>query len=195
MRRSRRTAGRRRHRASGGGGAVSARRLLGAHLPAAYPERRGDGGGGVPGLRDAVRHRRAAAAAGGVPGLRCRRARPRGHRGAAAAEAVQRVADPEDGTMTLRFIVSRVLRGSRSSWPNVTRTRSWSTRCTTRPMPRHRRRRTEGVLETRGPGPGLRRLATFRRAERQVGAGRDRDCAFGRSWPCRWGRTSSVCGR
>jgi len=40
-----------------------------------------DGGGGVPGLYDPVRRRRAAAAAGGVSGLRGRRALPRGHRG------------------------------------------------------------------------------------------------------------------
>ena len=52
---------------------MSARRLLGAHLPAVYPERRETVAGGVPGLTDAVRHRRAAAAAGGVAGLRGRR--------------------------------------------------------------------------------------------------------------------------
>ena len=50
---------------------MSSRRLLGAYLPAAYPER-----------RETV----------------------------AGASAVQRVADPEDGTMTLRFIVGRILR-------------------------------------------------------------------------------------
>ena len=44
-----------RRRAPDGGGELSARRLLGAHLPAASPERRETGGGGVPGLPDAVR--------------------------------------------------------------------------------------------------------------------------------------------
>ena len=61
----------------------------------------GDGGGGVPGLSDAVRHRRAAAAAGDVSGR------------AASPGLIPRresILDPEDGTMTLRFIVGRILR-------------------------------------------------------------------------------------
>ena len=93
-----------------GGGDVSSRRLLGAHLPAAYPERRETVAGECLGCMTQFAVDVAAASAGDVSGLRSRRARSRGHRGTAAASAVQRVADPEDGTMTLRFIVGRILR-------------------------------------------------------------------------------------
>ena len=48
-----------------------------------------------------------------------------------------------------------------------------------------------GVSESRGPGSGLRRLGTFRRAERQVGAGRDRDFPLGRMMSERRWRVTS----
>ena len=58
----------------------------------------------------------------------------------------------------------------------------------------------ERVSEPRGPGPGLRRLGTFRRAERQVGAGLNRDCPLGRMvserrWRVRGPRSRAVRAR
>ena len=55
------------------------------------------------------------------------------------------------------------------------RTPNWSTRS----MSRRRRRRTEGVNEFRGIGPGLRRRGTFRRAKRRVGSTGNAIARFG----------------
>ena len=77
--------------------------------------------------------------------------------------------------MTLRLIVGRIL-GELIEQAERDADASWSTRCTTRSMSRRRHRRTEGVSEPRGFSPEPRRLGTFRRTERQVGVGRDRDC-------------------
>ena len=68
----------------------------------------GDGGGPVPGLQDAVRHRRPSAVAGGVPRLRGRRAGPRGHRGTVptGSSGVQRAVDPAFEALTTPIDVS-----------------------------------------------------------------------------------------
>ena len=93
---------------------MNSRRLLGAHLPASFPERRETVAGECLGCQTQFARRRAAAAADDVSGLRGRRARAGGHRGSGPARAatVQRAADPEDETMTLRFIVARTLAGA-----------------------------------------------------------------------------------
>ena len=97
--------------------------------------------------------------------------------------------------MTLRFIVDRMLRALIELAEHDADAELVDALHDALDVATPRRRRTEGVIETRGPGPGLRRLATVRRAERQVGRA---GIAIARSeglWPCRWGRTSSGCER
>ena len=150
-----------------------------------------DGGGGVAGLYDAVRSRRAAAAAGDVSGLRSRRAHSRGNRGTAAASAVQRVADPEDGTMTLRFIVGRILRElielaerdedaelvlrRNSSQPAKSPDRDRDVSFTPRSMPP-----LNFIAGARRPATPHRARRT---ARRPAGGGAGRDCPLGKMMP------------
>ena len=82
--------------------------------------------------------------------------------------------------MTLPFIVGRILRELIELAERDADAELVDALVDALAMSRRRRRRTEVNGEPRGPGPGLRRLGTFRRAERQVGAGRDRDCPLGR---------------
>ena len=91
---------------------MSSRRLLGAHLPASFPERRETVAGECLGCQTqfAVDVRLPLPAA--CPDCGADVLAPGGHResGPAGPAAVQRAADPEDETMTLRFIVARILR-------------------------------------------------------------------------------------
>ena len=88
---------------SGGGGELSGRRLLGAHLPAASPERRETVAGECLGCMTqfAVDVRLPLPAL--CPGLRGRRALPRGHRGRnrVGPAALRRTGWPEGETMTV----------------------------------------------------------------------------------------------
>ena len=91
---------------------MSVRRLLGAHLPEVFPERREKVAGECLGCRTrfAVDVRLPLPAT--CPDCGDRRARPGGHRGSGRAgpAAVQRAAGPEDEAVTLRFIVARIMR-------------------------------------------------------------------------------------
>ena len=91
---------------------MSSRRLLGAHLPASFPERRETVAGECLGCQTqfAVDVRLPLPAScpdcGADVLARADIAGP----DPAGPAAVQRAADPEDETMTLRFIVARILR-------------------------------------------------------------------------------------
>ena len=99
-----------RHRAAGGGDV--SRQAAGGAPADSVSGASGDGGSGVPGLPDAVRRRRAAAAAGDVSGLRGGRPCPLGHQGTGrtAPVAIRSAASPEGEAVTLRFIAARILR-------------------------------------------------------------------------------------
>ena len=91
--------------------------------------------------------------------------------------AVQRAAEPKDGVMTLRFIVGRILAGSdragrtRRGAPELVDALHDALDVATPTSSNGRVCMRLGL-----PVPGRRRLGTFRGAERQMGAGRDRGC-------------------